>query len=271
MALLQTLPLFEFGSFTDPGRKRGAAPNQDFLAVLPPEVEAGRPALLILADGMGGYRGGEIASRLVVETIAAAWREAPPGKDVGTLLEQCLQCAHCALGERAMADPDLRSMGSTAVLAALQDGQAWLANVGDSRAYLVGRREVRLLSHDHSVVADQVRAGRLTALQALRHPHRNRLTQSLTPRRTFITPYLTRVDLACDDVLLLCSDGLWGVVPESVLHAIAYVLPPQQAAEKLVALANQSGGPDNISVIIARRADFPALSDDFDALEDTRP
>jgi len=109
------------------------------------------------------------------------------------------------------------------------------------------------LSYDHSVVADQIRAGKLTPLQALRSPKRNRLTQSLTPRRKEINPFFYQAPFSSGDILLLCTDGLWGVVSEAIVQAVALELPPQEAAEKLVALTLASGAPDNVTVVIARR------------------
>jgi serine/threonine protein phosphatase PrpC len=180
--------------------------------------------------------------------------------------------------------PELSSMGSTAVLAVPIDGQVVVANVGDSRAYLLrytgapvpltSRRsswfnwlhrdkqvekaleptvEIQQISYDHSVVADLVRAGRLTPLQALQSPLRNRLTQSITPRRPGTQPFISQIPFGTGDTLLLCTDGVWGVVPEATLAAIALELSPQAAADKLVQQAVSYGGPDNISVIIARQ------------------
>lgn len=246
------IPLLEIGVATDPGRKRRDEPNQDALLVLP--VEAERPPLLIVADGMGGYKGGAEASRLIVAQAAAHYRQADFPVDLPNLLRECLFAAHQALIERAAADPELASMGTTAALAVIDGEKVYAANVGDSRIYLLRGREITQLSYDHSVVADQVRAGALTPLQARRSPKRNRLTQSISPKRKEITPYVTEAAFGEGDVLLLCSDGLWGVVSESVIQVVALELPPQQAAEKLVALTLASGAPDNVTVVIARRA-----------------
>ncbi len=260
-------PDLETGAAIDPGRKRRGEPNQDALLVLPAEAE--RPPLFIVADGMGGHAGGALASKLVVEAIADHYRQAGDYRDLPALLGDCLQRAHKALADRAASRPEYSSMGSTAVLAILQGGQAFIANVGDSRAYLLHGREMIQLSYDHSVVADQIRAGKLTPLQALRSPKRNRLTQSISPKRKEINPYIARSAFGEDDTLVLCTDGLWGVVTESILQAVALELPPQEAAEKLVQQAVSYGGPDNVSVIIARwrETQITALYDD----DDTKP
>jgi protein phosphatase len=308
----------ETGTASDAGRKRRDEPNQDAILVIPPE--GSRPPLFIVADGMGGHAGGALASKLVVETIADYYCQAGDYRDLPTLMGNCLQHAHRALADRAAGQPEYSSMGSTAVLAVLQGGQVFIANVGDSRAYLISGRQaasdaptlvrqsikprhiffsvrarlrrilggkrprreenktvpeadlaMQQLSYDHSVVADQIRAGKLTPLQALRSPKRNRLTQSLTPRRKEINPFFRQVPFSTGDTLLLCTDGLWGVIPEATLAAIALELPPQEAADKLVQQAVSYGGPDNVSVIIARRRGaVPSTANRYE-LDDTNP
>ncbi len=293
---------FDIGILSDPGRKRNAEPNEDSIHVLPADPERGLPSLLIVADGMGGYAGGAVASQKVVEAVIKRYSQAEDPSDLASLLGACLQAAFTALKVNAADHPELASMGSTAVLAIIQNNQVFVANVGDSRAYLIGKHpdqpdipsakehgqkhkflffknwkgignslhgkkqrleeidssepvsEMQQLSYDHSVVADQVRAGLITPLQARWHPKRNRLTQSISPKRKEIKPYIAQFPFQENDTLILCTDGLWGVVPEAILQAIAQELPPQEAAEKLVSLANQNGGPDNISVIIARKS-----------------
>jgi protein phosphatase len=313
-----SIPDIETGAATDAGRKRRGEPNQDAILVLP--AENGRPPLFIVADGMGGHAGGALASKLVVETIVEHYCQAGNYRDLTVLLGDCLQRAHRALADRAAGQPEYSSMGSTAVLAVLQGGQVFIANVGDSRAYLIrdrqadsdaptlvrqsikprpiffsvrarlrrilggqqSRREknktvpevdlaMQQLSYDHSVVADQIRAGKLTPLQALRSPKRNRLTQSLTPRRKEINPFFRQALFSTGDTLLLCSDGLWGVVSEAIMQAVALELPPQEATEKLVALTLASGAPDNVSVIVARwrGIERPVKADP--ELDDTNP
>jgi PPM family protein phosphatase len=285
----------EVGLATDPGRKRGGEPNQDAILFIP--AENGRPPLFIVADGMGGHAGGAEASRLVINAVASHYCHAEKFKDLPALLQECLQKAFNALVTHATSHPELAAMGSTAVLAAYQDDQVVVCNVGDSRAYQIRyvrpparpdprrfflfrwfRRhkhvpnpeptvEILQLSYDHSVVADQVRAGQLTPLQALRSSKRNRLTQSITPRRKEIKPFTSQFTFEKDDTLLLCTDGLWGVVPEATLAAVALELPLQEAADKLVQQAVSYGGPDNVSVIIACQAGAQKM----DTSDETNP
>jgi protein phosphatase len=144
-------------------------------------------------------------------------------------------------------------MGSTLVAAVLEEHTLHLLNIGDSRAYLLRGKNILQVSQDHSWVALQVQAGLLTAEEARTHPNRNRLNMAITAKRPEIKPYLTRKTLQPEDILVLCSDGLWGVVPETLIWAAATELPPDIAVKKLISLANRQQGPDNISVIIARR------------------
>lgn len=249
---------FEFGAVTDPGRKRGAEPNQDSILIVPADAGADRAPLLIVADGMGGYKGGAVASQIVIETLAKHYQEASHDQDLPAVLVESIRLAHEALRARAAQQADLGSMGSTVVLAVPTAERVFCANVGDSRAYLANAHRLTQISQDQSVVAEQVRAGLLTTLQALRHPKRNRLTQSLNARRADVHPYQSQTEWGKDDILLLCTDGLWGVVSEPILRAVAWELPPQQAAEKLVELSKASGAPDNVSVILARRKNWQA-------------
>jgi serine/threonine protein phosphatase PrpC len=277
------IPNWIIGSAIDPGRKRRAEPNQDAILVIPPEN--GHPPLIMVADGMGGHAGGADASRLVVEAVTARYRQAGRIEDLQSLISECLQAALQAMLKHVAAHPELEAMGSTAVLAVPMGEQVLIANVGDSRAYRLryvgqpsqpaprrrslfhwSRREDRSakqqepdmeilqVSYDHSVVADLVRAGQMTPLQASQSPLRNHLTQSITPRRPNLQPYFNQIAFDPGDTLLLCTDGVWGVVPEATLAAITLELAPQAAANKLVQQAVSYGGPDNISIIIARQA-----------------
>jgi serine/threonine protein phosphatase PrpC len=285
------------GYASDPGRKRSSEPNQDSVLVI--QAEQDHPPLFMVADGMGGHAGGAEASQLVVAAVGSRFRRSGRIDDLPAVLRECLQFAIDTLVDHVAGHPDLASMGSTAVIAVPQGGQIVIANVGDSRAYRLrytslpvaipppaprrsrffnwfrrkdptgveeeSQVEVTQLSYDHSVVADLVRAGQLTPLQALTSPQRNRLTQSITPRRLDLVPYVNQYPFGAGDTILLCSDGLWGVVPEATVAAIAMEFAPQLAANKLVQQAINYGGPDNISVIIVRANGEQTRSLDDDA------
>jgi len=251
MSSTTTFNDFLIGSACDVGKKRKS--NQDALAVLLPAEGIDLPALLVVADGMGGHNGGETASRLVIDAFREIYSQVQPPLDAEIDLRACVEKAHKAVREQASKDAGLKGMGSTVVATFLHDDRMDLINVGDSRAYLLRGQEIIQISVDQSWVMDMVRAGKLTLEQARKHRKRNHLSMSLSANRPTVTPILKSEVFQPDDILLLCSDGLWGVIPESLLWAAANEFDPQDAAEKLVALANQSGGADNISVIIARR------------------
>ena len=246
---------YEFGLACDIGRARKGGPNQDTAAVvLPRPAESWHPPLLLVADGLGRYQGGALASQTVVDAFTQAFKQSQHPADYPALMERCAQIAHRqvrALGER---DAALALMGSTIAAAVLHRGTLFVLNVGDSRAYLLNEAGIRQVSQDHSWAAAQERAGLLTAAEARTHPNRNRLTMAITAKRAMIEIYCAEEKLEPDDVVLLCSDGLWSVVPLTLIRAAAAELPPQAAADKLVSMANSSAGPDNISVVIARRA-----------------
>ena len=261
---------FDFGFACDVGRKRRREPNQDAAeVVLPDPDERWHPPLLLVADGLGKYMGGSKASQLVAKTFKQEFKQAQHPTDYLYLMEKCVQAAHQEIRAYGAKDPNLAFMGSTVVAVTLDAEQLYLLNVGDSRAYIMRDRKTLQVSQDQSWVAAQVRAGVLTKQETDAHPSRNRLTMAITAKRPEIKSFKTIEKLEPHDTVLLCSDGLWGVVPETLIHAAATEMPPQVAADKLVALANQSEGPENIAVIIARRS-RAGKSTTVD-LEDTSP
>ncbi|MBR6089622.1 MAG: serine/threonine-protein phosphatase [Anaerolineaceae bacterium] len=253
---------FPIGAATDPGIKRKNKPNQDSIGVVPYDPEDAKNPLLILADGMGGYSGGEVASSLAVSVISSIYQDGltDPGR-IGSLLEECICEAHKAISKRSEENEMLSSMGSTIVLASPGPDSVWVANVGDSRAYLISPNgQIRQISYDHSLVMDQVRAGIITENEAQVHPRRNVLTMSLSGKRSTVTPYVAEIPWQEGDYVLICSDGLWGTVSEAQIGYIVTSLEPQDAAEKLIRMANFNQGPDNISVLIVRNGEKAAES-----------
>ena len=241
------------GKATNAGIKRRESPNQDSIGVFLPGILYRHPPLLVVADGMGGYEGGAIASRLVIEALKTEVLRAKPQQDYCEVLKAGIVSAHAAVQSKSQDSPELTKMGSTVVAAILKDHVLFLGNVGDSRAYIVNPREIRMVSWDHSFVGEQVRQGIITQEEAQVHPRKNILTMSLSAQRPDIDPYITRIELESDDIIVLCSDGLWGPVPEDQIQATVLALSPQQSANKLVEIANNNEGPDNISVIVARQ------------------
>jgi protein phosphatase len=228
------------GGVTDTGNVRES--NQDQL------LTAGD--LVAVADGMGGHRAGEVASRLAVDTLQAAFDDDPTADG----LVAAVLAANQAVWERSEAEPELRGMGTTiAAVALVADGGAKalaIVNVGDSRAYLLEQGGLRRLTSDHSLVAELVRAGEITEDEARIHPHRNVLTRALGVAAE-IEPYVGRAAPVRGDRLLLCSDGLFNELDEAQIAAVlAEVADPTDAATRLVDEAKLHGGNDNITALV---------------------
>jgi len=207
------------------------------------------PRVLVVADGMGGAKAGEVAAQMAVDAVGRLVGPVHEG-DVRGAVER----ANRAIRRVASDDPDKSGMGTTLTAAMLDDGRLDVVHVGDSRAYLWRDGTLRQVTDDHSVVAELVRRGSITREEAESHPHRNVITRALGAEEG-VDADVVHVDLEDGDVVLLCSDGLSSYVPEA---AIAEVLAQAEqldaAARGLVNLANGAGGADNVTVVLARVA-----------------
>lgn len=208
--------------------------------------------LFVVADGMGGEAGGEVASALAVSTIArfaSTHRASTPE----AILVGGITRANEAIRAVGRADQRLKKMGTTTTSLLLRGAQAFVGHVGDSRAYLLRRGAITRLSHDHSLVAEQIRAGVITSAQAKTSPFRNVITRCVGSAET-VDVDVSRVDVVGGDVLLLCSDGLSGLVDDDEIAGIVTAHGHQRllhrVADVLVAVANARGGTDNITVVV---------------------
>ena len=206
--------------------------------------------LVAVADGMGGHRGGEVASRLAVETLREAFADDPTTAG----LVEAVRRANTAVWEAAAADPQLAGMGTTiaAVARVRDEGRERLAvvNVGDSRAYLFHDGRLTRLTSDHSLVAELVRSGELTEEAAREHPQRNILTRAVGVGPE-VEPAVAVAEPAPGDRLLLCSDGLFNeLADDEITPVLASVPDPALAADELVRRAKDHGGADNITVVV---------------------
>jgi len=254
-----------YGHKTDVGRQRKN--NQDSLAVIAADgLDHRVDGLFVVADGMGGYAGGEIASRVTVETVPAVVREVLAEHNghvndeaLVEAVREALDAANDAVRKQARANPELRGMGTTCVAALVRDGVAAVANIGDSRAYLLRDGGLIQLTQDHSLVQEHVRAGDLTAEEARASRFRNVITRAIGIADS-VEPDMDLVELREGDTLLLCSDGLTTMVDD---QEIAYMLStcadPQETCEKLVNAANKYGGADNITAVVVRHGQFTPL------------
>src|SRR6266496_4492677 len=235
------------GAMTDMGRMRKN--NEDRYLI------AGR--LAAVADGMGGHRAGEVASAIAMEELATLEHAGPwpTPAEAGEALRRVFLAANRRIRETAAKDSQFEGMGTTLV-ALLEDGDSiHLANVGDSRAYLLRNGELSQVTIDHTLVQELIDEGRLRPEEAERHPQRSIITRALGVEADVEVDLFT-YQLQRGDRLLLCTDGLSSVVDaERIRNVLLRVPGPQRAAEKLVAMANEGGGPDNITVVVLDTAD----------------
>jgi protein phosphatase len=200
--------------------------------------------VLIVADGMGGHVAGEVASRIAIN--AAASTELDPVDRVAA--------GNRAIREEVARDPSLEGMGTTMTLLVIDGDVATLAHVGDSRAYLLRQDELSQLTEDHTVAAEYVALGQLSAEEAGSHPQRHMLTKTLGLTR-FVNVDEYKVDLSRGDRILLCSDGLTEMVDDMTIARTLSSGTPDEVVWKLVELANDAGGVDNITVVVVEVTD----------------
>lgn len=231
-------------------RGRVREQNEDALALLPEQ------GLFIVADGMGGHHAGELASRAVVTVLpkmlgprAGSASSAEP-RHLRKAAREAIGQLSLQLQAQSAGQPGLSGMGSTVVLAWVHGQFAVISNLGDSRAYLYRRRKLRQLTNDHSLVAILLRHGEITAAEAKNHPARGRLSRYVGMDGE-ARANVRVVRLEPGDRLLLCSDGLTGMIEDAAIAGILDAAEvPELACERLVRAANEAGGRDNITVLV---------------------
>jgi protein phosphatase len=214
-------------------------------------LSLGRYALFVVADGMGGHDAGEIASKIAVETVCDNVRDgAQQVRDPLLLVSDAVRKANTAVkqeGTRRRSD-----MGTTLGVALVSDNEAFVANVGDSRIYWIENGSITQVTADHSLVAKLVSAGKLTREEARNHPKANLLYRTIGTDEA-VTVDTFRVALKKGGSLLLCTDGLWGMVPDEEIRKVCdREQDPQEACIRLVRLANDNGGQDNITAVVVK-------------------
>jgi serine/threonine protein phosphatase PrpC len=252
-------PALQIAQLTDVGRTRPH--NEDYVShFVPtdPQQQSAKGSLFLVADGMGGHQAGEVASRHAVEMVIQQYYS-DTEHDVGSSLVRAFRAANRAIYEQAQADPSRTGMGTTLVAAVILGRKVYLANVGDSRAYMVNRAGIDQITVDHSWVEEQMQAGLLTAEQARRHPQRNLVTRALGSRSSVEVDLFEGL-MGEQDTLILCSDGLTTHLEDWELEAAVRQHPPQEAAQLLIDTANKRGGGDNITVLIVAGQKKAALA-----------
>lgn len=208
--------------------------------------------LLIVADGMGGHVAGEVAAAVALETVkeAIGSLRLQPGAPVQELVRSAVREANRRVFERARRD-GLDGMGTTLTMAVVVDRVAYVGHVGDSRAYHIQKERMVQITEDHSVVAELVKTGGISAAEAHTHPYRNLLTRALGTTPDVVAD-LYSVSLDPGEGLLLCTDGLTAVLTdEEIYRVLEQCRDPDACARRLVDLANARGGPDNITAVVA--------------------
>jgi PPM family protein phosphatase len=237
------------GQKTDPGPRKGG--NEDSLLALSPD---GRPemALLVVADGMGGAKGGEHASQEAIRVIhqELVSHDLPTVQDAATRLREAITAANTSVHLKGQSNPDMEGMGCTVVVALIIESTFWVASVGDSRAYLIRDGQIKQLTDDHTWVGQQVRDGVLTAEQAARHSLRHVLDRALGAETSIDIDVWPDDVLKPGDTLLLCTDGLYGVIENERIAQVACLRPVENAADELIRAALQAETRDNVSVVV---------------------
>jgi serine/threonine protein phosphatase PrpC len=247
VAELHPILQLSVGQFSDPGRQRSN--NEDWLGKFQPDDAqrlARKGSLFVVADGMGGHQSGELASRRAVDQVIRSYAEYRAA-EVGVSLRQAIEAANaalCAETQRGDGRGAGRDWGTTLVAAVVRYDELWIANVGDSRAYLLRDGKLRQLSRDHTMlhVGDGLPAGAGIG--------RHTITRALGRRPDVEVDLFPPLKLKDGDRVLLCSDGLTTALSDGEIGDVAGRYPAQRGAEALVQAANERGGPDNVSVIL---------------------
>ncbi|WP_216212440.1 PP2C family protein-serine/threonine phosphatase [Amycolatopsis aidingensis] len=230
--------VLRYAARSDRGLVRSS--NQD-------SVYAG-PRLLAVADGMGGHAAGEVASKVVIASLAPL-DDDEPGDDLLSQLREAVAHGNAAISELVAGDPDLDGMGTTLTAVLFSGTRLGLVHVGDSRAYLLRGGQLTQITRDDSFVKELLDQGRITEEEAAVHPQRSLLLKALTGHE--VEPSLTVREARAGDRYLLCSDGLSGMVSDETLADAIQIADPQDCADRMIELALKGGGTDNVTVIVA--------------------
>ncbi len=234
---------------TDTGVVR--SDNQDSVFAQEYSLKSG---LFIVADGMGGYRGGKIASSTAIEVVSAYFKDNYDNdmnsKEIQNLIQSAIEEANAQIYEKSLSDVELNGMGTTLVVMFVKDKTLYTANVGDSRAYLCSGKRIYQITTDHSLVSNLILRGIISSEEAKTHPQKNVITRAVGSEKEVMVDFYETV-LSSGDILIACTDGLHSLVDNA---EIADVVSDEKTdvADKLISLANEKGGRDNITVIAVK-------------------
>ena len=233
---------------TDVGSKR--AVNQDYMYCSENSVGSFRN-LFIVADGMGGHKAGDYASKLCVEQMVQSIEKSEHKTPV-SLFEEAVDAANGAVFAESQEHEEYEGMGTTLVACTMLEDTLYVANIGDSRLYLLRDDDIMQITEDHSLVEEMVKQGNITESEARVHPQKNIITRAVGIDQAVQADFF-EVDIYPDDIIMLCSDGLSNMVEdEDMEYIVKHSKSLQDAGETLVARANENGGSDNITVVLAK-------------------
>lgn len=238
--------MVQVGVKTDRGLKRGN--NEDAFFVIPED------RVYMIADGLGGYSSGEVASRQTVSILADYIKENPISKllgkeDICDYIVEAIQKVNRQIWELANSKKEYKDMATTLVFVYIKNDKAYIANVGDSRAYLFRSERMRQVTEDHSIVADMIVRGMLSKEEARVHPDRNQLTKAIGAQE-YVIPNVYEIKLKANDLILLCTDGLYAELSdEEISDILNRKETMSEICTQLVTEANRAGGHDNITVV----------------------
>ncbi len=237
-------------ALTNMGVRRNT--NQDYAYVSEQNV-GNLPNILIVADGMGGHKAGEVASEQAVNAVLESIKQ-NESKDKITIIEEAIATANEKVLNMATSDEKFKGMGTTLVVATLENDILYVANVGDSRLYLIDNDDIRQITRDHSLVQEMVSLGELDKESARTHARKNVITRAIGVNEKIIADFF-EVDISENTKILLCSDGLSNMVEDSQINDIVKECAGktlEDTVHKLIDIANENGGLDNIAVVLAQ-------------------
>lgn len=235
-------------ALTNVGVRRNT--NQDYVYFSEENV-GNLPNLLVVADGMGGHKAGEVASELAVNAVLQSLKE-NKNTDKITLIEEAIAAANGRVLDMAVSDEKYKGMGTTIVVATLDENMLYVANVGDSRLYLIDDEGIRQITRDHSLVQEMVSIGELDKESARTHSRKNVITRAVGVEKNLMADFF-EVEVKEGTKVLLCSDGLTNMVEDKDINSIVSEAEEslEDVVHKLIDSANENGGLDNIAVVLA--------------------